>query len=377
MEKAESLNILSKMISIQTVNDNEQDLAVYIKQLFDEHHIFCEIIPYQGNRANLVAEIGDGDTTLAFSGHLDTVMAGDGWDHDPFTMTEEGDSLIGRGACDMKSGLAAMVIAMIELHDQQIPLKGKLRFMATVGEEVGEYGAQQLTDQGYMDDVSALVIGEPSVYNLVYTHMGSLDLSVTSFGKAAHSSMPQNGLNAIEPLLSFLERATMVFKNTHASDHELGKFLFNVTTLSGGTQVNAIPSQAKAEMNFRTIPEFDNQHVMKIVRKIIDDINQDDNVQLTTEVMMDLPVVKAGQDTRLINLVQNIEEHYFGDKVQKVGIAGTTDAAMFLKNKPSDFPLVITGPGNMTMHQVNESVPKELYFDFIDIYQKIAQDFLQ
>ncbi|WP_238704026.1 hypothetical protein [Companilactobacillus mishanensis] len=87
MDEAEKLNILSKLVSIKSVNDNEKDVAEYIKGLFNDHGIFSEIIPYKGNRANLVAEIGDGDKILAFSGHMDTVMAGDGWTYDPFKLT--------------------------------------------------------------------------------------------------------------------------------------------------------------------------------------------------------------------------------------------------------------------------------------------------
>lgn len=376
MEQAEKLNILSKFISIKTVNDNEKDLAYFIKDLFDEHEIFSEILPLEGNRANLVAEIGDGDKILAFSGHMDTVMAGDGWDHSPFKMTEDGNELYGRGTTDMKAGLAAMVIAMIELKQSKVKLNGKLRLLVTAGEEVSEYGAEKLTDDGYMDDVSGLVIGEPSAYNLGYTHMGSLDIRISSKGKAAHASLPSQGFNAIVPLLDFLSKAKKSFDNIEVSDPVLGPFIYNIDTIAGGTQVNAIPSDAVVEINFRTIPQFNNDQVIAEVRKLVDEVNEDEKVQLTTEIILDLPVVQAGKNSSLINLVANIESKYFGNKVVKIGIPGTTDAAKFLKNKPADFPLVITGPGNLTMHMANESVPKDMYFDFVDIYKKIATDYL-
>ncbi|MFD1471401.1 ArgE/DapE family deacylase [Companilactobacillus mishanensis] len=376
MDEAEKLNILSKLVSIKSVNDNEKDVAEYIKGLFNDHGIFSEIIPYKGNRANLVAEIGDGDKILAFSGHMDTVMAGDGWTYDPFKLTEKGNELYGRGATDMKSGLAAMVIAMIELKESGVKLNGRVRLLATIAEEVGEYGAKQLTDEGYMKDVDALVIGEPSAYYLVYTHMGSLDIRVTSTGKAAHSSMPDEGFNAIEPLLKFLEQATDTFKNTGASDPELGDFIFNITTIEGGTQVNAIPGSAQAEMNFRTVPDYDNEKVLTKVNGIINDINKQSDNDLKLEIMMNLPSVKAGKNSEIIKLTESITKKYFGDNVQRVGIAGTTDAAMFLDGKPDDYDMVISGPGNATMHKIDESVPKDMYLNFIDIYKEIASRYL-
>ncbi len=83
----------------------------------------------------------------------------------------------------MKSGLVAMVLAMIELKEKEVPLNGAVKFLGTVGEEVGELGAGQLTEKGYADDLSALVIGEPTNYNLMYAHMGSINYSVVSHGK--------------------------------------------------------------------------------------------------------------------------------------------------------------------------------------------------
>lgn len=76
----------------------------------------------------------------------------------------------------MKSGLAAMVIAMIELKESGKPFNGTVKLLATVGEEVGELGGEQLTKAGYVDDLDALIIGEPTNYSLMYTHMGSINL---------------------------------------------------------------------------------------------------------------------------------------------------------------------------------------------------------
>ncbi|AKP66473.1 ArgE/DapE family deacylase [Companilactobacillus ginsenosidimutans] len=377
MDESEKMNVLSKLISINTVNDNEKDIADYLQKLFADHGIFSEVLPVKGNRANLVAEIGDGDKILALSGHMDTVMAGEGWDYDPFKLTEKDGELYGRGTTDMKAGLTAMVIAMIELKENGTPLNGKVRLLATVGEEVGEMGAKKLTDDGYMQDVDALVIGEPTAPYLGYTHMGSLDIRVNSKGVAAHSSMPDQGFNAIDPLVEFIHEANDKFRNTGASDPVLGHFIFNVTTIKGGTQVNAIPGSASAEMNFRTLDSYNNDKVLADVHTIIDQLNKADGVDLSIEIMMNLNGVVSGKDSTIIDITQNIEKEYFGDKVQKGGGAGTIDAARFMVGKPKDYNLVISGPGNQTMHKVNESVPKSLYLDFIDIYKKIAEQYLK
>jgi succinyl-diaminopimelate desuccinylase len=200
MQEEQKLSILKDIIAIQSVNDHEKDVAVYLKQLFDETGIKNDILPLGDSktRANLVAEIGNGKPVLAISGHMDVVeVDADRWDTDPFTLTEKDGNLYGRGATDMKAGLVAMVIAMLELKESGAKIPGTIRLLATAGEEVGMPGAKAFKDQGYMDDVDALLITEPSgIYRAIYANKGELNVTVKSAGKAAHSSMPYLGNNA-------------------------------------------------------------------------------------------------------------------------------------------------------------------------------------
>ncbi|WP_125568257.1 ArgE/DapE family deacylase [Companilactobacillus insicii] len=379
MDETEKVQILSDLVAIHTANDNEKEIAEYLQNLFSNYGIEVKMIKYSDTRYNLVAEIGNGKPVLAVSGHMDTVSAGDinQWNTDPYKLTEKSGNLYGLGAVDMKSGLAALVIAMIELHENKLPKTGTVRLLATIAEEVGEYGADQLTSQGYMDDVDALLIGEPGGYNFVYTHMGSLDIRVTSEGKTAHSSMPKSGNNAIDHLLDFLHQANKQFKNTGKSDPVMGDFIFNVTTINGGTQVNAIPGHAEAEINSRTLPEYTSDQVLTNLQKIINKLNsENDDYHLDVKVIMKLNPVKASDHSKLLNVASQVAKEHTGLDVGKYGVAGTTDAAMFLRNKPDDFAFVMFGPGNDTPHQVNEYVNKEMYLKFIDMYKDIFVKYL-
>jgi Acetylornithine deacetylase/Succinyl-diaminopimelate desuccinylase and related deacylases len=192
----QSLDVLKNLVAIKSDNDNELKVASYLKDLLAKYDIESEIKIIRGNRANLVAEIGHGKPVLGISGHMDVVAAGnlDDWDSDPYQLTEKDGQLYGRGATDMKSGLAALVITMIELHHQGLPKQGTIRLMATMGEEVGEEGSSYFLEDGSMDDVDGLVIGEPSGYNIGYAEKGSMDIKFISKGKASHSSMPEKVL---------------------------------------------------------------------------------------------------------------------------------------------------------------------------------------
>ena len=197
------LKILADLIKIKSVNDHELEVAEYLQDLFQENGIEAKILPLKGQRANLVAEIGEGTPVLAVSGHMDVVDPGNlaAWDNDPFTMTEKDGKLFGRGITDMKAGLAALVIAMIELKKQGLPKKGTIRLLATAGEEVGEEGSAAFYRDHYMEDAAGLLIAEPTtVYGTASEQKGSFDIKFTSKGTSVHSSTPEKGYNALSQL---------------------------------------------------------------------------------------------------------------------------------------------------------------------------------
>lgn len=182
ISEEEKVKILSDVIAIKSVNDNELSVCEYLQKLLSQYNIESTIEKINKSRANLIAEIGEGKPVLAFSGHMDVVSEGnsENWKYDPFEMTEEDGKLYGRGTADMKSGLVAMVIAMIEINNANLLQKGTIRLLATAGEEMEQKGSAQLYSNGYMDDVDALIIAEPSESMIAYAHKGSMNFRVTS-----------------------------------------------------------------------------------------------------------------------------------------------------------------------------------------------------
>lgn len=247
-----ALNALQDVIKINSENDHEKQVALYIQNLLKQHGIESKLVDFKGDRANLVAEIKNGEgKTLVISGHMDVVSAGDpsAWTHPPFSayMDEQG-VMWGRGTSDMKSGLMALVFAMIAMHDSK-NFHGTIRLLATVGEEVGEYGSKQLTDLGYVDDADGLLIGEPCNLGIMYAHKGSLNYKLVSKGSAAHSSMPELGSNAIEHLnVAMTQISQRISEQAEKFENPtLGKTFHNITLIKGGVQVNSIPDYANTK----------------------------------------------------------------------------------------------------------------------------------
>ncbi|MBC2145085.1 ArgE/DapE family deacylase [Listeria innocua] len=378
MEQERKIQILKDIVNIDSTNGHEEQVANYLQKLFAEYGIESEKVQYDVDRASLVSEIGSNDgKVLAFSGHMDVVDAGDvsKWKFPPFEATEHEGKIYGRGATDMKSGLAAMVIAMIELHEEKQKLNGKIKLLATVGEEVGELGAEQLTQKGYADDLDGLIIGEPSGHRIVYAHKGSINYTVKSTGKNAHSSMPEFGVNAIDNLLLFYNEVEKFVKSIDATNEILGDFIHNVTVIDGGNQVNSIPEKAQLQGNIRSIPEMDNETVKQVLVKIINKLNKQENVNLELIFDYDKQPVFSDKNSDLVNVAKRVASDIVKEEIPLLGISGTTDAAEFTKAKKA-FPVIIFGPGNETPHQVNENVSVENYLEMVDVYKRIAIEFL-
>ena len=369
----EKVKILSDIIAIKSINENEIEVANYLKDLFNEYGIESTIVPVTDTRVNLVAEIGSGSPVIGVSGHMDVVSPGDEseWTSDPFTLTERDGKLYGRGTNDMKAGLLNLALVMIELKENNELKKGTVRFMATTGEEVGGAGSKKLYEEGYMDDVEYLWVAEPSHDTIIYAHKGSLNLRVTSIGEAAHSSMPDQGYNAINPLMEFLLEIDEKLNGDERKNEVLDKLVMSTTIFHAGNQVNSVPEKAVAEINVRTIPEFDNEEVIDIFNTTANKYNKEGST-INIEVTMSLPSVFTSGQSEMVELAKELGKKHLDLEVSVKGSPGVTDASNLLKDKDENFPFMMFGPGETKMaHKTDEYVYKEYYLAFFDIYKEL------
>ena len=403
----EKIKILSDIVAIETVDRNEEDVANYLAALLSEYGIDSKVIPTGiPGRANLVAEIGSGSPVLAISGHMDVVSAGnaEAWTSDPYTLTERDGKLFGRGSTDMKGGLAALVIAMIEIKEQGLLERGTLRLLATYNEENGAVGSIQLEEAGYVSDVDAIVIGEPTTGMIHPSHKGSMNFVVSSRGKSVHSSRPRGGINAIDPLMDFALAFKQAFKEAtkdisfgqldfspvlnlygavegdDAGNQELDQLLkqptFNVTVFRGGDQVNTIPDNAEVVFNIRTVPEFDNEAVKGVFAEVYQEF-LDKGADFDLQLTLDLKPLNGGVNSDLVQLTKTLGATYLNQDLEVVPMTGGTDGANFVANKPAGYPIIIFGPGSTTSHQIDEYVDKDEYLTFVNLYIDLLATYLE
>lgn len=376
MTREERIKILTDALAIDSTNKNEELVAKCYADYFKEAGIESKLVNYAETRSNLVAEFGTEDgPVFAVSGHLDVVPAGDEskWTTPPFTPTERDGRIFARGATDMKSGTSAMVAAMIELKNEGFAPKGRIRFMGTVGEETTMAGATQLTKEGYASDVEALIIGEPTGHQIGYAHKGVFNYTVNSYGKSAHSSTPELGVNAIDNLIMFYNRMMEEFAKLDEENAVLGKTVFCNSIINGGAQFNIVPEFASMTANLRTIPEVDNDRITGILSGIVSELN--DNVKnMKLELVLGETHIPVFSDvnSKLVQIAVEEGEKAFDEKPPVLGGPGATDAAEFLLGNRA-MQIIIFGPGNDTMHQTDEYVETENYLEMIDVYKNIIK----
>lgn len=228
------------LIDIDSVTGRERAvgdfLFSYLSELAGPTGGTVERMPVVDDRFNLFAAWGE--PVVALSTHLDTVP--------PFFPSSEDDEHIhGRGACDTKGGIAAMIKALEELLADGHRGFGLL---LVVGEETDSVGAQ--VANRHPQGSRYLINGEPTENRLALGSKGGLYLALEAEGKAAHSAYPELGVSAIDRLLAALDRLRQVPLPT---DPVLGETTLNIGTLSGGRAANVIADQARAEVMLRTV----------------------------------------------------------------------------------------------------------------------------
>lgn len=379
---SEAITFLKELLNTNSVNPpgNEEEVARIIADKLKENGIESTIRPLGPNRAYLVARLkGMGNKkSLVFSGHMDTVPQGDmPWEHEPFDAKEINDCIYGRGASDMKSGLAALTMAMIEIAKSHVSLEGDLVLAATAGEEVDCLGARAMIEDGILNDAGAMIIGEPSNGEIFVAHKGALWIEVESYGKTAHGSMPEQGINAIDNMYTFMNALFNKFKFKYKEDNLLGGPTLNLATISGGVRTNVVPDLCRLQIDIRTVPGQNHQEILSDIKGLLKEIEGNSNAKFDLKILNDQVAVGTSIENPLIQLALSTANELFNREYKPKGVRFFTDASTFVPGLGNNLPVLIYGPGNETMaHKPNEYVEVSKYVDSIKFYQEVALRYL-
>ena len=264
---ADVVTLLQQLVRIPSVNPDhaagsnltgEETLAIFLSGWLEKIGAEVVLEEVQPGRPNLIARFTpqDGRPRILLGPHLDTVGV-EGMSIDPFGGEIRDGRLWGRGASDTKGPMAAMLWALRENHDILASMPVAVDFVAFMGEESGQWGSKDFVKRHGTDYVFALV-GEPTSMELVHVTKGSLWATLRATGRAAHSSLPERGDNAILKLTRALDQLDQQLGAELATyTHPvLGRSTMNIGLIRGGSRPNIVPDLAEAEFDIRITPSL-------------------------------------------------------------------------------------------------------------------------
>jgi acetylornithine deacetylase/succinyl-diaminopimelate desuccinylase-like protein len=296
------------------------------------------------------ARSGRGGVVL--SGHLDTVPIGGGWSKEQGQVAD--GRIYGRGAADMKAGCTAILLAAEELARTDVPFSVCL----TLDEEISMDGAQAVAKAHELADASAVVVAEPSGFDIIVREKGLIQFAIRTKGKSAHASMPHLGENAITRMLALLHELGDLQKVPGNPQDEL---TISIDTIHGGTQVNVIPSSCQVEVDSRFPPEMTGEDVVNMVRERLG------GAEFEVEVLHLLEPVETDASLPAIGALHDI----VGGSSRILGVPYATEMVMF---KQDNQKLMVCGPGESTQaHVADESVEIDHVVRAVEIYTEYCR----
>lgn len=360
IQEPEVVKICQELVRIKSVNPpgDERPAAEYVAAALKQAGAEVEWIEHGPTRASILARVRSPRQlpALLYNAHLDTVPVGaERWVYEPFSAEVADGKIWGRGTADMKSGLAALIVAMRTLAKVRVPLRGDLILAATAGEESDSLGATALAVRPDLGPVQALVIPEPSHNEIYVAEKGAFWVELTTQGKTAHGSMPDLGRNAVMMMVALigeLEKMAVSYK-----EHPmLGGFSRSINTIAGGVKTNVVPDLCVATVDMRTVPGQDHRAILRQVEDLIADLTRRaPGFQASVKVVNDRPPVETSPSEPVVRRFADVVAQVTGERPVPKGVQYYTDAAVFVPHLK--VPMVICGPGNAALaHQPNEHV---------------------
>ncbi len=364
MDISRSIEILHDLVGFDTTSHlSNLALIEYVQGYLAKYDVDAKLIHNaEGNKANLIATIGPkvaGGVVL--SGHTDVVpVAGQDWQTDPFKMCEKDGRLIGRGTSDMK-GFIAVALAHVPAF-VEAKLSKPIHLAFSFDEEIGCLGIQEMLAplREHIAMPRLVLVGEPTSMQVGNAHKGQMVSKTRIWGREAHSSRPDDGVNAVEiaaELIGVLGKLRDTARETGTKDIAFDPpyTSFNIGPISGGSAFNIIPNQCEFDWEFRFVPSDDAEAILQQYNAYINDVlnprvaAQFPGCRAENEVWAILPPLKAekGADAETLALA-------LAERNDTTVLAFGTEAGHF---QSIDFPTVVCGPGDIAQaHKPDEFI---------------------
>ena len=303
---------------------------------------------------------------LLLEGHTDVVSEGERgrWSVDPFGGLLQNGRIYGRGACDMKAGLAVNLVVAKALHSSGVSWRGRLALCFVCDEEGMMIGIKDFIRRGHADGVDACLVPEPEENQLCLSMKGAIRAVVRVHGRMAHGAMPRSGVNPntrLARIILAFERYETAEIRRCGEDPFLGWPSVTFTVLrapppGAPAQLNVLPGEAEGFVDIRTVPAQDHEQVRAALRRILGELaGEDPDFRAEIQFIEDRPVVSIGKDEPLVQEAARAFREVACREPVYSGVPGATDGTFLSAWK--GIPCLVNGPGPRHIpHQVDEYV---------------------
>lgn len=372
-ERQELTTLLCRLIQFPSENPpgNEKAVALFIAEVLRAEGIDVDIQEVAADRPNVIARLKGQQPgkRLILNGHSDVVPCGEGWSVDPFAAVIDGDRIIGRGAADMKSGVATMMFSAILIKRRQYAFNGEIVLLFNVDEERINLGMEHFVAQGVEADYA--IIGEPTSLEICVAHKGVSRTRLTTHGIAGHAAKTRNPDSAIDKMAGLLPELLEECRRVKLKHHELlGNASMLVTTINGGSAPNIVPQSCSIEIDRRVLPGERRNEINDSLQRALHGIGLNPQQDYSLENYLFIPASAIEESHPLVEAACQVVDSVTG-AARKTIFDATCEAPFF--SVGCQIPTIIMGPGDLAQaHVKDEYVKIEELHQAAQIYTSLA-----
>lgn len=359
MEKVEEIiELTKKLINYQTTRENKTEIRQCIKfvaEYFSSEDFVVKKFESCGKPSLMISYKKNPRTDLILNGHIDVVEG----ELEQFFPREENNKLFGRGAVDMKAGVATYMVLMKEF----VSISPPMALMIVSDEEIGgKEGTKHLLDLGISCDFA--MASEPNHsesedrLDITIKEKGVLWLKIFAEGKSAHGSRPWLGVNAVEKLIEAYSRIKLLFPQKDNEKH--WENTLNIGMINGGDAPNKIPDKAEMILDIRLVEGTNPLELTKNIEEI---------TGLKAEIIENASILKNDSSQKLIDLLRYCVKAVTGKESSLLGGHGASDLRFFSER---NIPAICFGPKGGNHHGKEEFV----YLENLKLFHKVMQKFI-
>ena len=357
--------LLSDLVAVDSTNPDlvpgaagEGEIARFAADWMRKEGLEVELVEASPGRSDVIglargrrspAAGSGGGKTLVLNGHMDTVGAGNM--PNPHSPRIDGGRLYGRGAYDMKGGLAACMVAAAQAAKQH--LRGDVIVQAVVDEEYASLGTQAVASRTKADGA---IVAEFTELRLILAHKGFVWLQVETAGKAAHGSRPDLGVDAIAKMGRVLTGGEELDQRLRGRPTHplLGSGSVHASLIEGGRELSSYPDRCIVSIERRTLPGETPQAAESEIAAMLDPIGtMDSSFHAVVRRGLDRPPLETAEDSLIATIVQSAATKTLGHPAAIAGVPFWTDAALL---HAAGIPAVLFGPAGTGAHSDEEWV---------------------